>query len=589
MHLEVVVLGSPPEHRSALVPAPPIVYEDRPAGPETVDEHGSRGPARPGIQHGRPIDHEKLDPTWYLGEFGRVVPVHRLAGDGLRHEGRPDDLADVRKTGGLKAGPHALSEYAVMLEAEQPAPAVATQEARNEQRRHTGAALHDRFRGVAELERDEPPEVGLDGPPPKRRHRAPEPCCQGCGVRTVADLSREPLLGGEKGSLQDSARDADARGLSPIATRAARNCRACDSRSEPAKTGLRTRLGSEVAQTRGRVPPCRVATHRPINSTPASVSDSGRARRARWAIVLTGAETSRSLGARSGRKSRGRGRRALKIPAVTFLIASRRMTLRDTSLDRRGLRVRVRGSIARRGITGTAKYGAVTLGHRIRRRAFYVAETAFDLWHGVETRGIFHQDESAVQADPVFAHAKHYGGTYPRSFRRYIRALGIDYRKYTFVDLGSGKGKALLLAAEYPFRRVIGVELWEPWAADAERNLASAKRFRSAAGAIELVQGDAATYAYPSEPLVVYVHNSFDAVLMNTVVEALTQSLISAPRDLYLIYHGPWQRHVTDRVTLWEPVAEFRKCVIYHATEAFSAAAAATQTSTPASTSVDRG
>jgi SAM-dependent methyltransferase len=221
------------------------------------------------------------------------------------------------------------------------------------------------------------------------------------------------------------------------------------------------------------------------------------------------------------------------------------------------------------------------LGHRARRYAFYLAETAFDVWHGVATRGIFHHDESAVQADPVFAHAKHYGGTYPRSFRRYIRSLGIDYRDYTFVDLGSGKGKALLLAAEYPFRRVVGVELWQPWADEARRNLASAKRFKSAAGAIELVDGDAATYEYPREPLVVYVHNSFDAVLMNTVVEALQESLIRAPRHLYLIYHGPWQRHITDSVRLWKPVAEFRKCVIYHAAEDASAAMAAGHTPTP--------
>jgi SAM-dependent methyltransferase len=242
------------------------------------------------------------------------------------------------------------------------------------------------------------------------------------------------------------------------------------------------------------------------------------------------------------------------------------MTAHDTPLERRSLRGRVRGSVARRGLTGTAKYAAVTFGHRVRRYAFYVAESAFDVWHGVDTRGIFHHDPSAVEGDPVFAHAKHYGGTYPRSFRRYIRALGIDYAKYTFVDLGSGKGKALLLATEFPFRRVIGVELWEPWNEDARRNLASARRFRSAAGEIELVHGDAGTYEYPREPLVVYVHNSFDAVLMNIVVTALQESLVQEPRDLQLIYHGPWQRHVTDDVPVWQPIAEFRKCVIYRAT-----------------------
>lgn len=241
------------------------------------------------------------------------------------------------------------------------------------------------------------------------------------------------------------------------------------------------------------------------------------------------------------------------------------MTSHDTSVGRRSLRVRVRGSIARRGLAGTAKYAAIVFGWRVRRNAFYVAETAFDVWHGVDTRGVSFQDASAVASDSVLPHAKHYGGTQPPWFRRYIRAIRIDYADYTFLDLGSGKGKALLLAAEFPFRRVIGVELWEPWNEIARRNLASAKRFKRAAG-IELVQGDAGTYEFPPEPLVVYIYNAFDAVLMNIVATALEQSLSRTPRDLYVIYHNPLQRHVTDTVAAWRPIAEFGTAVIYRAT-----------------------
>jgi hypothetical protein len=91
------------------------------------------------------------------------------------------------------------------------------------------------------------------------------------------------------------------------------------------------------------------------------------------------------------------------------------------------------------------------------------------------------------------------------------------------------------------------------------------------------VVGDAASFDYPREPLVVYIHNSFDAVLMKVVVNAIQQSLISAPRDLYLIYHGPWQRHVTDSAAIWQPIANFRKCVIYRATEESARSAAATR------------
>src|SRR5947208_15284999 len=30
---------------------------------------------------------------------------------------------------------------------------------------------------------------------------------------------------------------------------------------------------------------------------------------------------------------------------------------------------------------------------------------------------------------------------------------------FTFIDLGSGKGRTLLMASDYPFRRILGVEL----------------------------------------------------------------------------------------------------------------------------------
>ena len=43
---------------------------------------------------------------------------------------------------------------------------------------------------------------------------------------------------------------------------------------------------------------------------------------------------------------------------------------------------------------------------------------------------------------------------------------------YTFVDLGAGMGRAMLLAAAYPFRAVVGVELHPTLARIARRNLA---------------------------------------------------------------------------------------------------------------------
>src|SRR5271166_6630819 len=52
-----------------------------------------------------------------------------------------------------------------------------------------------------------------------------------------------------------------------------------------------------------------------------------------------------------------------------------------------------------------------------------------------------------------------YQPTDPALFHEMLESLNIDCREFVFVDIGSGKGRVLLMAADYPFQRVIGVEL----------------------------------------------------------------------------------------------------------------------------------
>ena len=44
-------------------------------------------------------------------------------------------------------------------------------------------------------------------------------------------------------------------------------------------------------------------------------------------------------------------------------------------------------------------------------------------------------------------------------FQEMMASLPIDFSEFTFMDLGSGKGRTLLMASEYPFRRIVGVEI----------------------------------------------------------------------------------------------------------------------------------
>src|SRR5262249_45180057 len=85
-------------------------------------------------------------------------------------------------------------------------------------------------------------------------------------------------------------------------------------------------------------------------------------------------------------------------------------------------------------------------------------------------------------------------------------AAPLNLRNFTFVDMGPGKGRALLLAAEQPFARVIGVEVLPELHAIAQQNIAAAAS-RLVCHKIESISADARIFQFPDGPLVVFLFN----------------------------------------------------------------------------------
>ncbi len=103
-----------------------------------------------------------------------------------------------------------------------------------------------------------------------------------------------------------------------------------------------------------------------------------------------------------------------------------------------------------------------------------------------------------------------------------------------FLDLGAGKGRLLLAASRYPFRRVIGVELSERLAAIARRNAAHF-RLPARSGAVELVTADVSAYRIPDDVTVVYMFNPFRGSIFDVVITELVSSVDRSPRAVRLI------------------------------------------------------
>jgi SAM-dependent methyltransferase len=126
----------------------------------------------------------------------------------------------------------------------------------------------------------------------------------------------------------------------------------------------------------------------------------------------------------------------------------------------------------------------------------------------------------------------------PDEFRNAVDALNADVSQFTFVDLGAGKGRALLLAARHGFRKIIGVEFSRELVEIAERNIRAA--FSPAAPAISIIEQDAATYELPDDPIVLFMYNPFGPRTMEAVARRTRASLEKNPRPLRVLYLNPF-------------------------------------------------
>ena len=126
----------------------------------------------------------------------------------------------------------------------------------------------------------------------------------------------------------------------------------------------------------------------------------------------------------------------------------------------------------------------------------------------------------------------------------WIERSGADPREFIFCDLGSGKGRTLLMAADYPFRRIVGVELLPALHAIGEENIRAYKNESQQCFALEAVCADATALALPEVPLLLYLFNPFPEAGMRQVIANLEQSLKDHPRPVYVLYHNPLLEHV---------------------------------------------
>ncbi len=167
----------------------------------------------------------------------------------------------------------------------------------------------------------------------------------------------------------------------------------------------------------------------------------------------------------------------------------------------------------------------------------------FDRRHGVDTSGLVYADALAT-GHPNDFYSEGYYATAPSLFhgalaRWRVTLSGPSIEDYTFVDLGCGKGRVLMMAVEYPFRSIVGVELNATLTRIARRNLAKWMRSPRACRVVSVVEGDVLQLPVPEGPVVLFLFNSFEAEMVQKLLNRLAENSQTRTTPIDLIYIHP--------------------------------------------------
>jgi SAM-dependent methyltransferase len=224
----------------------------------------------------------------------------------------------------------------------------------------------------------------------------------------------------------------------------------------------------------------------------------------------------------------------------------------------RGLRSWWREGVARYGLRRAARKFFAETWDFLRdstpgRRRQRFGDIEFDLDHRVNTTSAGVPLRTRLRG----LVSSPYQPTEPALFHEIMQALKLNWAEFTFVDLGSGKGRTLLMAADYPFGRIVGVELLPELHAVALENI------RKCAARCEAICGDARDFVFPPEPTVLYLFNPLPEPGLAKVIANLEHSLQAAPRAVYVAYHNPEHEHLLAQSAAWKKIAATASFVVY--------------------------
>jgi SAM-dependent methyltransferase len=187
---------------------------------------------------------------------------------------------------------------------------------------------------------------------------------------------------------------------------------------------------------------------------------------------------------------------------------------------------------------------------RKRNNGGWKREHPYDRALGVRTSGWL-PGFVLKPGDPFAASTTAYIAAQPSIVRAALAAIP-NPQDCHFLDLGCGKGRPLLVATEFNFRAITGVELSPALSRCARRNAAALARANPTRTRIRIVTGDATTFNLPPEKLVVFLYHPFGRPQILQLLANVEEFLRALHLNLYIVYYNPFWADVFDTSTSLE-------------------------------------
>jgi SAM-dependent methyltransferase len=193
----------------------------------------------------------------------------------------------------------------------------------------------------------------------------------------------------------------------------------------------------------------------------------------------------------------------------------------------------LKDNIRKRGVAGIGNFSVS-----------YLTDFWFDLRYGTSTSGWIAPSDLDTDS-PNQRHSVRYQATKQRPFMGLMRSLSFPPDS-VFVDVGCGKGKVLLIASGFGFKKVVGLDFSRDLCVIARANVQTYQRRIRETLDIEIIETDILDYEIKTDQNVFYLYNPFDGVIMSKFIRRIGASIQKTPRKVWLIYHIPEQSEIIE-------------------------------------------